>query len=761
MPPDATFPIVLRDARGKHPDWYLQLDGGFGASGIEFLSDDANNIYIRNVGKRIGDFDEQRDWSGGRGGEFFSDDPSRYFDGYNIWAPSSGHLTQTLQWKIATGYRSAIQNLPGNMAWKALTGDTRYIAVSLAELTGADKAWVWVRRVGTPGTLTLEIRSASGGDPNGTVQKTATVTTSDITDVISVWKSFDWTTTYNITSGDFLVLYGASTDNVRDHWEIGCDAATAGKSDANGSGTWTTTTYSPYYRITDADTARRWFLYGDGTNFFAVDKKDSGASQLFSIDTSAVATEKTSTGLGTVTGRPIILNAYHFFPQGESTNIRRWNGNATWADDGTNKATFLVGGYDPTDGAVVWRANTTAGTTSSVSRANAGVAGLTFKTAIPIGDLTGTINGIYFWINNGLYIWKHNSVWSVANDKATYLDYGVKNTPSTINGVMALASQQFLLYNWLFSLERLASGQLDDVGQGWKDAGLPSGREGYYSGGCTYVGNWVFLCVDAGASGYSSVQSFNGIAFHEIFRAPAAGMRIRDVALQPITDARTKLWIDCGGDLFYLTLPLNKARPLDDPSVPYQHEGVLISSTIDMGAASKLPKFIKSLTATTANLNGSGRRIECEYQIDDGIGLEGWGKWRSVQSFLRSPEDTIDINAENITQFRYRLRLLTDTATTPVDLKGVVPNGLARGPQRIVWSMRIKADKVSSGGRTTDPNELLAYLIEAQTSPGRVIMTSTNPLFGGREGVMVQLSIQHIRPITDTKSSFTLVLVSS
>ena len=57
----------------------------------DVMSDDANNIYIRNVGKKIGDFDEQRDWKGGMGNEYYNNDPSGWFDG-TCWTLSKGHL---------------------------------------------------------------------------------------------------------------------------------------------------------------------------------------------------------------------------------------------------------------------------------------------------------------------------------------------------------------------------------------------------------------------------------------------------------------------------------------------------------------------------------------------------------------------------------------------------------------------------------------------------------------------------------------------
>ena len=769
------FQICLSDPRGKKREWYLQLVNGFQGVSIDFLAADSQNIYLQNVGKKTGDFDEQRDWKGGRGGEYVKDDPSKFSDSKDCWTLSTGHVTPTLLAQYATGYRSVTQYMPGSgksLTWKASLGDTRFISSkALGALTASSKAWIYIRRIGNPGTATLELRAADTGAPNGAVRKSAIVTTTTITDVLSVFYPFAWSATQNVTSGDFLVFYGAATDNAQKHWEIGVDESNTGSyNSATGTGTWDTSTFSLFHRVTDADTDRRWFFFNNYTTFCMVDKKTSGASQLYTADSVGAVTEVAITSMGTVTGRPVVGNANKtYFPQGESDPIRTWDGATGYGDDGSNVATFLAKGYDsynkkPT----VWKANSTQGTATTVAVAPSDGNPLTFATAIPLGESNTPINGIQYWEGettgqNALYVFKTDSAWVISqNSDGTYSiinkKWGLENTPSEANGTFALGVGQFLYFPWLFSLERLYSGQLDDIGQGWEGAGLPSGREGAYAAGCAYVG-FQFYALDAG-TGTSCVMGYDGVAWHEIFRAPAAGMRIRDALIQPISSARAKLWFDCGGDLLYIILPLNKARPIDDPACMYTHEGVLYSSIIDAGAAAKLPKLIKSMTATTRNLNGDGIRMEMDYQVDDNVGKDGFENWIPVQPFMISPESTVDINAVNISQFAYRLRLGTTNNLIPPDLRAIVPNGLARGTTRTVWQLQVKGEEVYSNGKASHPDELLAYLVEAQQNPGSVLMTSTSPLCGGGEGVSVELSLQRIQPITDAKSSFILNLIS-
>ena len=723
------YDIALQDGRSRK-EWMLTLAQ---PPTRDVMSDDSNNIYIRNVGKKIGDFDEQRDWRGGMGNEYFGDDPSAFFTG-SCYSLAKGHLLPPLYWQYGTGYRTVYSNLTANKSWRSLIGSLKYITVAVT--TGAitaDACWVWIRRRGNPSDLTLELCSDSGGNPN-TVLKTVTVSTSTITDVLSVFYKFDWTGTQSLSGATtyHIKLYGGSTSDAANHWDIAVDTATSLSKTSSDGSSWTAASFSTQIRVVDADIARRWFLYGDGTNFYAVSKRDTGNSDHYTIDSSAAATENTSTGLGTVTGKPIILNGTHFFPQGEADVIRRWNGSA-WRDEAAGiYATYLVQGYDAADSLVVWRANSTTGTSGnvSVSRANGlssgspiawaadGTSMLTWGTAIPIGGTTNGINNLYFWTNNGLYVFKSDAVYTVSNDRAIYLDYGLKSIPSSNNGIGVMGHQQFLYWNWLFSVERLYGGQLDDIGLGWKGPALPSGMEGTYSCFASYV-NLVFAGIDAGASGTSSVQVWDGLSWHEVFRAPATGMRVRDIAIQPISGARTKLWIDCGGELIYITLPLNKANPLYDPGMNYMHEGFIVSSTIDMGAASELPKYIKALSATVNNLNGAGIRVEAEYQIDQRIGDDGYANWINLQPFIYSPKSTIPVRTKCM-QFRYRLRLMTDDADVPPDVKGIVPTGHARGGFKWVWTFVISTDQ-----NKIDRDEFDRWLSDAGREPGGVMMTST------------------------------------
>lgn len=726
----APFNLELSDSHSRG-SWLFQLTG---QPSVTWLTSEQFSIVLNSEGRRIGDFDEQRTWNGGRGGERFSDDPSKYKDGKEVFSAIEGHLFPSLQWNISEGYRVAEQALPGSLSWRGLFGTQRYISRSFtcSPAMTADKGWMWLRRVGQPGTLTFELRDDSGGNPNS-VLKTVTKTISDFTDVLSQLEEFDWVTTQALSNATVyhIVVYGAATDNATSHWEIGVDTSVTTSKISTAGVSWTTATFGAFFRITDADISRRWWFFNQGTNFCAVSNEATASlyKWIHANNTWEIVAAATH-GLGQVTGRPIEVNGFVYFPQGDSVAIRVWDGtnwDAQTVATGQGCAVGLAVGYSAADNATqIWRYNnalvsggTTTGLKVSVSRANAVAAyntDLAFRNSINIGEQGNTINRIMS-VNNTLWIFKANSVGTVDNDRYTELDYGVRKTPSVDNGIASTSWNGMVYYNWLFTTMRVYSGTVDDVGQGFKRSYFPYGREGVDSAYTTYV-SWMFTAKDAGSAGTSAVMLYDGLNHHEFARAWKAGRQIRDVAIQTVNQGRNRLWYDCGGDLVYVELPFNKGNPLYDTGAKYMHESSVESSVIDMGTASKLPKFIKEVTLTSDNLNNAGINVAFDYKVDDDTA------WTLKGTFLQSPEDTLNVNEPNIRRFQYRLRLNTDNQLVPPDITGFVPTGFARSQQRKIFSFECKVRNVQVNGKPQLAKDVINWLEEVAESAYVITMHS-------------------------------------
>lgn len=821
---NAPYEIELTDNRSRRK-YGLKIPQG--SLQIGTISQD-DTVYLRNVGKRVGDFDEQRSWKSGRGQDNFSDSAESFWDSENAWTLSPNHLHQGLQWYHARGLRNEDMYMPtrdaGDVVFQPLLESTQYISASFSASASysADKAYLWIKRNGSPGTLTLRLHSDNSGDP-GTVLQTVTKTINDITDYVSVYQVFDWSGTESLTSTTtyHVSVFGDDNDDIDNHWSVGVNPDTSNGKISSDDSTWNNAEFSLYYRVTNADTKRKWFRFYLSDAFYIVDSKDSGAASVMYINgdrgkasssssasltdsgkswvtnrwrfayvkitkgtgigqarrissntsTTLTVSESWTTNpstdsefviygtewftqitfsggsptLGAVTGEPAVANNVAYIPQGTTPIIHmQWNastkehdGYAETAATTQGLAHLLVATNDLADGPVIWRANNTSATGSggdvTVSRANLLSSGayiawntsLTFLASVKTGSSSYRITGLGRK-ENDIFVFREDGMGRVSNDRYTNVETGIEKTPSSKNGLATISHGQFLYYSWLHSLIRVYGSTHDDIGDDYRGSGLPDGREGNYSDLETYL-KLLFCSIDAG-SGISSVLAWDGIGWHEVLRG-WNGARIRFCKVQVCPETRNRLWAGMGGDLVYIELPYNRAAPRLDTGARYMHEAVIESSAIDMGAASGLPKFIKDLTITAAGLNTQGRKIEIDFQTDDNVHTS---KWTHAGTATESPESVVFLGLENVRRFAYRLRISCESNSEPIDITGVVPNGYARTPFRMVFTMQIQAGGIfTRRGKTATSGELMRWLLDASRQPGRVKMSSVYEMAHG------------------------------
>ena len=788
----------------------LKLEGQ-GSLQIGTISQD-DSVLVRSAGKRIGDFDEQRSWKGGRGIDKLSDNPDGFWDSMNAWTLTDGRLYPTILWEFARGLRSCDFVMPTaippgtstSMNWRPVFGTQRYLSMSWNSMGfTSDYARIWVRRIGKPGTLTLTLHQDLAGEP-GNLLETATVTITDITDTISVLALFDWSGQRNLTaSAKYHVrIAGASTDNKNNHWLIGGDNTGSTGLTSSDASAWSVANFDAYFYVGDVDVRRTFFSFFIDSAMYLVDKKDNtgldsdlyingdrgratagssttvtmtgktwdtdkwadarikivrgtgigqtaritantadqltfesmtvapGVNSEFIIYDTPWFTEITGHGLGRVLSQPVVVNHIVYFPQGETSVIRWmvWDApDHLFGDDGTNKAEFMLGTSD-TNGSYVYAArnkNNKGNRTIAKAPAStyaASPAALVLGTEKVVGESTYSITNlaekdglVYIFKEDGQWMWQSSTTASTL----VKVQSGVDKTPSFENGKAVIVHQQFMYYSWLHSLIRIYGSSHDDIGQDWSSRGLPDGREGVFSS-LDSITSLLIGAVDAGSTGTSSLLAFDGIGWHELLRGYAVGKRMRFTKIQPIEDGRPTLWSDVGGDLVFQKLPFKKGVPRLDSGIRYQHEAVIESSAIDMGTASALSKYIKELTVFCENL-GDGNEIHVDYQVDDDVHTSNWTE---ATTLFLSPESTAGLNLADIRKFAYRLRILTTNNRLPIDILGIIPNGYARSPYKMVWTLRCKADNITARGRLVKPDILMRWLLDNARYPGRIEMLS-------------------------------------
>lgn len=702
----------------------------------------------------------QDNFMGGRGIDDYDKDITRYADGYRV-NTTLGYAILGPRDTYTTGYRNQVFSLPGSVSWTALISTRKSMAVKFTANANFDIQTIYMhlKRRGTPTTaITISLCSDTLGSP-GSVLLTDTITTTDIPDVISVMYKQTFDTSQAVTNGVSYWIVVASDGDSDNHWQVGIkNVAGTSKQSSNGT-TWIDSTVDLYYRVTDADTVWKKYLFQyrymqymyaqksgeapkiyingdrgladantgalttlvDATKSWAVNQyagkkvmliagpgsnEETSWRTIVSNTATALtvspaweiehttATEYVILGDTTwteVTGhgitKPItcvkVVNEICYFCQGDATNVRRMTytaGAHAWADDGTNKATFMETVRDSTDGLIIWRANNLdANSKRSIQRAAAVVAwpnNLTYSAAaVPIYEPVGQITNIieYGDTVKQLWIMTEGTVFYTASQ--TMLDEiplrELRTMMASTNGKAAMVHNAYLFFTMGNGVERYYARTLDDVGPN-RDEGFPADRQGPISCMVGYPGRYI-LAVDGGSTGYSSIL-MESTGYHELYRAPALGERITAMQYQTLPGESHRLWVCVGNDVIYLPFPEKTLNPLHDNTYAYTHESVITSGYIYAGLydAQKLFDRIKTFTE---GLSEDAQWIEIDYRLDDDTA------WTSIKEPLdASPVDELILGERGVTgrRLQWRARMNTNNVNISPRLKTVVVENISR-----------------------------------------------------------------------------------
>lgn len=225
----------------------------------------------------------QDDLSGGRGNLDFERDSTKYYESFRAISGKANKAYAGPLEKYATGaHRSVIQNMPGSVDYKKVTGANRYIYKRFqATAMTTSKLWLNLRRVGQPGDMTVELWSDVAGTLD-TKLDFMTISSTDAADTLSEW--INKTLAETVGSGTYywIVLYSDETDNDKKHWKVAVKEE-AGTSCATETFSTTPTAagFDLYFRLTDADSEKTCipFEYKEGQYF--VISGTSGAPKLY------------------------------------------------------------------------------------------------------------------------------------------------------------------------------------------------------------------------------------------------------------------------------------------------------------------------------------------------------------------------------------------------------------------------------------------------------------------------------------------------
>jgi len=256
--------------------------------------------------------------------------------------------------------------------------------------------------------------------------------------------------------------------------------------------------------------------------------------------------------------------------------------------------------------------------------------------------------------------------WIFTHRSAYYLDSGnveeiyIKeleelSDPRNCKGVTV--NDVWLYFNIGETIQRYYQGQLESVGPD-VGYGLPEDRRGIPVSLASYPDR-VVAAIDAGDN-RSSILAYNNLGWHEMYRAPNDGDRIRNVHVVSRSDSPDRIYFSEGSDVAYIPVSIN---PETEDGYEFHYEAVVESGRI-YGGERGVENYFHSVELITEELDDD-TTIEVDYMSDSD------SSWTRMDvPFTESPKQkqvlTEDYDVSG-SWLKLRFRLYTKSNTvTPV-----------------------------------------------------------------------------------------------
>lgn len=446
-----------------------------------------------------------------------------------------------------------------------------------------------------------------------------------------------------------------------------------------------------------------------------------------------------TTGLSGVISDVTVGNGIIYMAQGNGTAIRRARINygasppaMEYADDSTNDADKMFTGFGS-----IWACLDDDG---KVYRADVETWGtdLTFSALTPATGQNYNFTNITSF-DGDVWIFKTNAVYKSDPDttRLSRYDVGIDFLPDDNNGQTVLKKEEYLYFNWAYALERISGDTVDNLDPN-SDAGMETIKRGPISAMVPHPAG-VFFAVDAGDDGYSTVNIFDGLAFHEAFGIPIEGLRIQSLLWQNIPNRRPILWIGLGDDLVYQKYPLNHTNPLKDDGLFFAPSFHIDTAVIDMGSKGLL-KIFRGITMVAKY-----HSMVVFYQADEDIGSDTWTYVgyhthnTNISTDVYFSNNTLStINAlGNIREIKLRFEFKTDWTyrNSPASygynnqyfMKAYAIKGFGRTPVRKVWSIAVDVSETMEILGSGDPVTMMDWFDDKASNAEVVLVESEHP----------------------------------
>jgi len=212
-------------------------------------------------------------------------------------------------------------------------------------------------------------------------------------------------------------------------------------------------------------------------------------------------------------------------------------------------------------------------------------------------------------------------------------------------------------------------------------------------------GEWLLAAIDGGSSNTSSILLYNKLGWHEYYRAPAAGLRITKLFIQPMPGTNVdRLWFNEGADLVWLPIDLN---PDTNGNYRYCPIGWVDMSTV-YGSISDLEKFFHKIRIAADNLGVDNNiYIRTAPRDEDGyydteIGMPAgetyqtiWGDFTTGPVDERSIDEFWSMEDFTLKRLQIHLSISSDSSERTAKIRAIVIDYMEYLPVAWSYTMRL------------------------------------------------------------------------